>query len=122
MLTIYSTAFQVFDSGKLKMESTYIEGKAKLRTEWFENGQVKIRGSFWIGGWGYEYDIQYWDKNGQLIAYQEASDGGVFYKCWDGNGVEIESNSNTFLLPYLTKIYPDAITLKRDTSFIPKRM
>jgi antitoxin component YwqK of YwqJK toxin-antitoxin module len=120
LIPFTGTAFQVFDSGKLKMESTYIEGKAKLRTEWFENGQVKIRGSFWIGGWGYEYDIQYWDKNGQLIAYQEASDGGAFYKCWDGNGVEIECNSNTFLLPYLTKIYPDAITLKRDTSFLKR--
>ena len=43
------TAYEFYESGLSKIESTYKNGKVKIRREWFENGTLKMFGT-------YEYD------------------------------------------------------------------
>ena len=111
------TAYEFYESGLSKIESTYKNGKVKIRREWFENGTLKMFGTYeydsFLGTYGQMF---YWNEEGQKIRFEENSGLDAFMECWDDNGSKIDCNP--YWISSVESLYPDSIAGPYQISFL----
>lgn len=111
------TAYELYESGLSKIESTYKNGKVHIRREWFENGSLKMFGTYgydsFLGTYG---QMHYWNEEGQKIRFEENSGLDAFVECWDDYGTKIDCNP--YWMYSVENLYPDSITGPDEISFL----